>query len=227
MDSGGGSCTLVRGSGKFPTAKFITANLTWREPPPPLYGVTAHSTWAVRCIAQVPARRECPTDMTVRCVPSPNRPMALCCRPGVSAMASALAVELMAACLQHPLKGAAPADKEHDDATSLLGLVPHQIRCVPPRPPMHPTSGQSHQNVRCKPSAPAFVCGCVRPSAVRPPSAWVRPCRCLTCPSAPPPPVRLLRLPTSGGRLRRGGPTDRAFALQRGRPLALGALVSV
>jgi ubiquitin-like modifier-activating enzyme ATG7 len=34
----------------------------------------------------------------------------------------------MAACLQHPLKGAAPADKEHDDATSLLGLVPHQIR---------------------------------------------------------------------------------------------------
>ncbi|KAJ8895069.1 hypothetical protein PR048_000394 [Dryococelus australis] len=47
-------------------------------------------------------------------------------RPGCSALAAGLAVELLAATLQHPLGGAAPADPS--DESSPLGLVPHSIR---------------------------------------------------------------------------------------------------
>nr|KAG5700834.1 hypothetical protein BaRGS_024220 [Batillaria attramentaria] len=55
-------------------------------------------------------------------------------RPGVSMMASALAVELLISVLQHPKGGDAPADTSaHEDnltkeAECSLGLVPHQIR---------------------------------------------------------------------------------------------------
>nr|CAD7440986.1 unnamed protein product [Timema bartmani] len=47
-------------------------------------------------------------------------------RPGVSGIASGLAVELMVATLQHPLGGKAPAIAE--DERSPLGTVPHSIR---------------------------------------------------------------------------------------------------
>nr|CAD7196619.1 unnamed protein product [Timema douglasi] len=47
-------------------------------------------------------------------------------RPGVSGIASGLAVELMVATLQHPLGGKAPAISE--DERSPLGTVPHSIR---------------------------------------------------------------------------------------------------
>nr|XP_022299462.1 ubiquitin-like modifier-activating enzyme ATG7 [Crassostrea virginica] len=56
-------------------------------------------------------------------------------RPGISYMASALAVELLVSVLQHPQGGKAPADTSaNDDHLSKdfvcpLGLVPHQIRC--------------------------------------------------------------------------------------------------
>ncbi|CAG5132742.1 unnamed protein product [Candidula unifasciata] len=55
-------------------------------------------------------------------------------RPGVSMMASALAVELLISVLQHPLGSNAPADASSDDdpwdrdSASSLGIVPHQIR---------------------------------------------------------------------------------------------------
>ncbi|XP_048589393.1 ubiquitin-like modifier-activating enzyme ATG7 [Nematostella vectensis] len=55
-------------------------------------------------------------------------------RPGMSFIASALAVELLVSILQHPDRGAAPADTSAKDShltaemTSHLGLVPHQIR---------------------------------------------------------------------------------------------------
>jgi len=55
-------------------------------------------------------------------------------RPGLSMLAASLAVELFVSVLVHPLGGRAPADtSSHDDhllaqATSPLGIVPHQIR---------------------------------------------------------------------------------------------------
>ncbi|BFZ08104.1 hypothetical protein BsWGS_11143 [Bradybaena similaris] len=55
-------------------------------------------------------------------------------RPGVSMMASALAVELLISLIQHPAGANAPADTSSDDdhldsdAASSLGIVPHQIR---------------------------------------------------------------------------------------------------
>jgi len=53
-------------------------------------------------------------------------------RPGLSSVASALAVELLISILHHPLKGKAPADERTKDSTtqlsSELGLIPHQIR---------------------------------------------------------------------------------------------------
>ena len=60
-------------------------------------------------------------------------------RPGVSMIASALAVELMVSILQHPLHGCAPAvtetsedgdddDGESTEGQSCLGSVPHQVR---------------------------------------------------------------------------------------------------
>ncbi|XP_052124919.1 ubiquitin-like modifier-activating enzyme ATG7 [Frankliniella occidentalis] len=56
-------------------------------------------------------------------------------RPGVSAVAGALVVELMVSILQHPLRGDAPAilhtkkGEEHKESEgSLLGSVPHSIR---------------------------------------------------------------------------------------------------
>lgn len=49
-------------------------------------------------------------------------------RPGLSFIASALAVELMVTCLQHPLKGLASSETSSSDGKSCLGLIPHQIR---------------------------------------------------------------------------------------------------
>eukprot|EP01012_Entosiphon_sulcatum_P059401 TRINITY_DN8379_c0_g1_i1.p1 TRINITY_DN8379_c0_g1~~TRINITY_DN8379_c0_g1_i1.p1 ORF type:complete len:667 (+),score=121.07 TRINITY_DN8379_c0_g1_i1:47-2047(+) len=49
-------------------------------------------------------------------------------RPGVSAIASALAVELFAATVQHPLGTRAPAEHPGCEREGVLGLVPHQIR---------------------------------------------------------------------------------------------------
>jgi len=55
-------------------------------------------------------------------------------RPGLSMLAASLAVELFVSVLVHPLGGRAPADtSSHDDhllaqASSPLGIVPHQIR---------------------------------------------------------------------------------------------------
>lgn len=55
-------------------------------------------------------------------------------RPGLAMLAASLAVELFVSVLVHPLGGRAPADtSSHDDhlltqATSPLGIVPHQIR---------------------------------------------------------------------------------------------------
>lgn len=61
-------------------------------------------------------------------------------RPGLSMVASALAVELMVTLLHHPLKGLADADLVGDDdnaassedGKSPLGGVPHQIRATLP-----------------------------------------------------------------------------------------------
>ncbi|XP_063228802.1 ubiquitin-like modifier-activating enzyme ATG7 [Bacillus rossius redtenbacheri] len=47
-------------------------------------------------------------------------------RPGAAAVAAGLAVELLAAVLQHPLRGAAPA--EPSDERGVLGPVPHSLR---------------------------------------------------------------------------------------------------
>ncbi|PNF26232.1 Ubiquitin-like modifier-activating enzyme ATG7 [Cryptotermes secundus] len=55
-------------------------------------------------------------------------------RPGISAVAGALAVELMVSLLQHPLRGYAPAScveechSEGGEEGSPLGLVPHSVR---------------------------------------------------------------------------------------------------
>lgn len=52
-------------------------------------------------------------------------------RPGVSAIAGALAVELLVALLHHPQKGMAPCELSEGSQTSensLLSLLPHQIR---------------------------------------------------------------------------------------------------
>lgn len=52
-------------------------------------------------------------------------------RPGLSAIASALATELLITLLHHPLKAAAPADTQSNvvlKPQSVLGYVPHQIR---------------------------------------------------------------------------------------------------
>ena len=53
-------------------------------------------------------------------------------RPGLSMVASAIAVELLISVLQHSEKGLAPADsnaeQDDTDTDSPLGLVPHQIR---------------------------------------------------------------------------------------------------
>lgn len=51
-------------------------------------------------------------------------------RPGVSYMAAALAVELFASVLQHPLQALAPAETTTDGPESIgcLGACPHQIR---------------------------------------------------------------------------------------------------
>ncbi|VDD87114.1 unnamed protein product [Enterobius vermicularis] len=51
-------------------------------------------------------------------------------RPGVSMQAAGAAVELLAAVLQHPRTGMAPARvDENDESTTILGATPHQIRC--------------------------------------------------------------------------------------------------
>lgn len=56
-------------------------------------------------------------------------------RPGMSYLASALAVELLVSVLQHPLGAKAPADTsakdEHitQELSCSLGIIPHQIRC--------------------------------------------------------------------------------------------------
>lgn len=44
--------------------------------------------------------------------------------------AAGAAVELLAAVLQHPRTGMAPARvDENDESTTILGATPHQIRC--------------------------------------------------------------------------------------------------
>ena len=54
-------------------------------------------------------------------------------RPGMSYIASALAVELLVSVLQHPDRGCAPADTSANDEhltkehVSSLGIVPHQV----------------------------------------------------------------------------------------------------
>jgi ubiquitin-like modifier-activating enzyme ATG7 len=55
-------------------------------------------------------------------------------RPGLSMIASALAVELLVSCLQHPLKHLAPSEtnlsnKSDDEGAdgSCLGIIPHQV----------------------------------------------------------------------------------------------------
>jgi ubiquitin-like modifier-activating enzyme ATG7 len=50
-------------------------------------------------------------------------------RPGVSAIASAIGVEILASLMNHPLGFACPAHHdEQEDAASVLGILPHQIR---------------------------------------------------------------------------------------------------
>lgn len=49
-------------------------------------------------------------------------------RPGLSMVASALAVELLVSLEHHPLGHAAPADKPDGEASTPLGLLPHQVR---------------------------------------------------------------------------------------------------
>src|SRR2546430_11423086 len=51
-------------------------------------------------------------------------------RPGVAAIASAFAVEIMVSVLQHPLGAGAPAaaSSTEDRKSHPLGIVPHQIR---------------------------------------------------------------------------------------------------
>ncbi|KAL7007154.1 Autophagy protein 7 [Cystobasidiomycetes sp. EMM_F5] len=49
-------------------------------------------------------------------------------RPGLAAIASATAVELMTSTLQHPLGPLAPAENDRNSAKSVLGAVPHTIR---------------------------------------------------------------------------------------------------
>jgi ubiquitin-like modifier-activating enzyme ATG7 len=85
-------------------------------------------------------------------------------RPGVSAIAAALAVELAVSCLQHPEKGGAsclmPSGKPQedkpsgsDDSESVLGLIPHSIR------------GSVHTYNQYMPATPAFsqCTGCSKP----------------------------------------------------------------
>lgn len=49
-------------------------------------------------------------------------------RPGLSGLASAVAVELLCSILNHPDGVRAKADALNDEQSSLLGIVPHQIR---------------------------------------------------------------------------------------------------
>ncbi|ODM99826.1 Ubiquitin-like modifier-activating enzyme ATG7 [Orchesella cincta] len=49
-------------------------------------------------------------------------------RPGVSMIAGALAVEMMAALLHHPEKNCAKASNSEPEACSPLGIIPHSIR---------------------------------------------------------------------------------------------------
>jgi ubiquitin-like modifier-activating enzyme ATG7 len=49
-------------------------------------------------------------------------------RPGLSMIASALAVELLVSLAHHPLGHAAPADAAGGEASTPLGLLPHQLR---------------------------------------------------------------------------------------------------
>lgn len=56
-------------------------------------------------------------------------------RPGMSYIASALAVELLVSVLQHPDKGRAPGELGFDDDRvtehgSPLGIVPHQVSAL-------------------------------------------------------------------------------------------------
>eukprot|EP00088_Acartia_fossae_P058102 TRINITY_DN6790_c0_g2_i2.p1 TRINITY_DN6790_c0_g2~~TRINITY_DN6790_c0_g2_i2.p1 ORF type:complete len:722 (+),score=145.40 TRINITY_DN6790_c0_g2_i2:45-2168(+) len=90
-------------------------------------------------------------------------------RPGVSAIAAALAVELAVTCLQHPDRGGAPCctnsgggNKSSDTADvstateSVLGLVPHSIR------------GSIHTYTQYLPATPAFPqCTACSPSVLQ------------------------------------------------------------
>ena len=80
-------------------------------------------------------------------------------RPGVAAIASALAVELLTSLLQHPLGVHADAPKgpsaERDPPEHPLGLVPHQIRGYVSTFQNLVIRGQSYEN--CSACSPAIL----------------------------------------------------------------------
>lgn len=49
-------------------------------------------------------------------------------RPGLSGLASAIAVEMLASLLNHPSRVQAPADLSTSSSSTPLGIVPHQVR---------------------------------------------------------------------------------------------------
>ena len=49
-------------------------------------------------------------------------------RPGLSGLASAIAVEMLASILNHPDQIQAPADSSDSSSSTPLGIVPHQVR---------------------------------------------------------------------------------------------------
>jgi len=80
-------------------------------------------------------------------------------RPGISMMASALAVELLVSILQHPLRSQCPAFVRSDleetvpEALSCLGIVPHTIRGFLARySTVLPTGEAFSQCVACSPT---------------------------------------------------------------------------
>lgn len=82
-------------------------------------------------------------------------------RPGVSYMASGVGVELLAMLLQHPLQNNAPATSSSDptqkllldEGSSILGVVPHQIRGYLGHMNMLQLTGEAFKNcTACSPN---------------------------------------------------------------------------
>ena len=79
-------------------------------------------------------------------------------RPGVSAIASAISVEILASLYNHPKRFLCPAYKEDDEtneATTVLGIVPHQIRGNVSGYHLHTLYGQNYQ--KCTACSDAIV----------------------------------------------------------------------